>query len=55
VNDDGAPHGLAYEDGGSGIDLLLPGGRFRRTFDKPGTYEYVCSVHPYMSGRVVVP
>jgi YVTN family beta-propeller protein len=54
VNDDGAPHGLAYKDGTQGIDPLLPGARFSRTFDKPGSYDYVCSVHPYMSGRVVV-
>jgi len=23
-------------------------------FDKAGTFDYVCSVHPYMTGRVVV-
>ncbi|HVR83766.1 MAG TPA: plastocyanin/azurin family copper-binding protein [Planctomycetota bacterium] len=32
----------------------MPGASFGRTFDKPGTYDYSCSVHPYMSGRVVV-
>jgi len=54
VNEDGAPHGLAYKDGAQGIDPLLPGARFSRTFDKPGSYDYVCSLHPYMSGRVIV-
>ena len=54
VNNDGAPHGLAYKDGAKGVDPLLPGASFSRTFDKPGTYDYNCSVHPYMSGRVVV-
>jgi plastocyanin len=29
-------------------------GTFRRTFDQPGTYDYVCWLHPQMSGRVVV-
>ncbi len=53
-NDDGAPHGLVFKDGGAGIDLLLPGKSFARTFDKPGTYDYVCSVHPYMTARVTV-
>jgi len=33
---------------------LLPGASFSRRFDRPGTYEYHCSVHPYMTGRVVV-
>ena len=53
-NDDGAPHGLEYHDGAKGTDLLLPGKTFSRRFDRPGTYEYNCSVHPYMTGRVVV-
>ena len=54
ANDDGAPHGLMYKDGAKGTDLLLPGKTFSRTFDKPGTYDYACSVHPYMMGKVVV-
>ena len=53
-NDDGAPHGLAYHDGAKGTDLLLPGATFSRRFDRPGTYDYHCAVHPYMTGRVVV-
>ena len=54
TNDDGAPHGLVYEDGAKGTDLLLPGASFSRQFDRPGTYDYSCAVHPYMTGRVVV-
>jgi plastocyanin len=54
TNDDGAPHGLAYEDGAKGTDLLLPGASFSRRFDRPGTYDYSCAVHPYMTGRVIV-
>jgi YVTN family beta-propeller protein len=53
-NDDGAPHGLAYKDGTKGIDVLLPGASFSRTYDKPGTFDYLCAVHPYMTGKVVV-
>lgn len=53
-NDDGAPHAVAFKDGTSGTDLLLPGKTFRRKFDRPGSYEYFCSIHPYMTGRVVV-
>jgi len=29
-------------------------GTWRRTFDRPGTYDYVCTLHPGMTGRVVV-
>jgi plastocyanin len=54
INNDGAPHGLEYRDGAPGTDLLLPGASFSRRFDKPGTYDYNCSIHPYMTGRVVV-
>ena len=53
-NDDGATHGLAYKDGAKGTDVLLPGQKFSRTYDKPGSYDYVCSVHPYMRGTVTV-
>ena len=53
-NEDGAPHGLAYKDGAPGADLLLPGAKFTRRFDRPGLYDYSCSVHPYMPGRVIV-
>jgi plastocyanin len=54
TNDDGAPHGLEYADGAPGTNLLLPGASFSRQFDQPGTYDYSCAVHPYMTGRVVV-
>ena len=54
INDDGAPHGLKYRDGTKGTDLLLPGASFSRRFDRSGTYDYQCSVHPYMTGRVIV-
>jgi len=54
TNDDAAPHGLAYGDGAKGADLLLPGASFSRRFDSPGSFDYVCSVHPYMTAKVVV-
>ena len=28
--------------------------RFSHTFDAAGTYNYYCSIHPKMTGRVVV-
>ena len=54
TNDDGAPHGLEFNDGAPGTDLLLPKASFSRRFDQPGTYDYNCSVHPYMTGRIIV-
>ncbi|MGH2578664.1 MAG: cupredoxin domain-containing protein [Actinomycetota bacterium] len=29
-------------------------GTFRHTFDRPGTYEYECTIHPGMEGSVIV-
>lgn len=34
--------------------ILMSGDTFRRTFASPGTFEYVCSLHPEMKGVVVV-
>lgn len=27
---------------------------FSVTFEKPGTYNYICSVHPWMAGTIKV-
>jgi len=35
-------------------DALDTGQSFSFVFDKPGTYKYVCSIHPHMKGVVVV-
>lgn len=53
-NDDGSPHALIFKDGAAGPQTLLPGQSFTRTFDRAGTYEYSCSFHPYMTGKVLV-
>jgi plastocyanin len=34
--------------------FLSQGMTFKHTFDKPGTFNYYCSVHPTMIGKVVV-
>jgi plastocyanin len=31
-----------------------PIGNFTITFEEPGTYSYLCNLHPWMSGSVVV-
>ena len=43
-------------DGGNQFDsgLLNANQTFEHTFDKPGTYNYYCSVHPIMTGLVNV-
>ena len=53
-NDDAAPHALAFKDGLGPTELLLPGQSASRRFANAGSFDYVCSVHPYMQGRVTV-
>jgi nitrite reductase (NO-forming) len=36
------------------VALIKEGGNWSYTFTSPGTYEYYCIVHPYMTGRVTV-
>ena len=35
-------------------DALDTDGQFSHVFAEPGTYAYVCTVHPKMSGQVIV-
>jgi plastocyanin len=34
--------------------IMAPGGVFTQTFTVPGTYEYHCSIHAWMTGSVIV-
>jgi len=54
TNNDAAPHGLTHKDGAPGKAVLLPGETVSRVYDTPGSCDYVCAVHPYMTGRIVV-
>jgi len=54
TNQDEEPHTLAAKDGSfhsSGIDTH---GTYSFTFSTPGSYDYICSIHPFMTGTVVV-
>jgi YVTN family beta-propeller protein len=53
-NNDGSPHTVSFKDGAVGAKSLSPADMFTRVFDQPGTYEYFCAFHPYMTGRVIV-
>lgn len=33
---------------------LAPGGSFEYRFDTPGTFNYHCTLHPSMTGKVIV-
>ncbi len=35
-------------------DMINPGATYSFIFMKPGTYDYFCSIHPWMTGEVIV-
>jgi plastocyanin len=54
VNHDDVPHTVRNNDGTMKSKALDTDDKFSMTFDKPGTYEYFCSIHPKMTAKVVV-
>lgn len=54
VNDDDIPHAVAADDHSFKSKVLDTQEKFSTTFAKPGTYGYFCSLHPHMTGKVVV-
>src|SRR5690348_3046531 len=48
VNHDDVPHTVVGSKKEFGSKALDTDDRFSFTFDKPGSYEYFCSVHPMM-------
>ena len=53
-NTDAAFHTVTTNDERVDSGALGSGKTFTHTFTEPGTFEYHCSVHPYMTGVVKV-
>jgi len=54
VNSDSVAHSAVSDDGTFDTKLLAPGEKGSYTFTKAGTYTYKCSIHPSMTGTIVV-
>ena len=54
TNKDDIPHTTVSTDGAFKSKVMDTDEKFSYTFTKPGTYSYFCSVHPKMTGKVVV-
>jgi len=54
ANGDDVPHTVRATDGGFGSKPLDTGDSYAFTFKTPGEYRYFCSIHPMMTGKVVV-
>jgi plastocyanin len=54
VNRDDIPHSILCQTLGFHSHPMDTDETVSLTFDQPGTYEYICGLHPFMSGRLVV-
>jgi amicyanin len=55
TNQDDVPHTVVDSEGKQFKSPVLDTDQtFSYKFDKPGTYTYFCSIHPKMTGKVVV-
>jgi plastocyanin len=54
VNHDDIPHTVVSTENAFKSKALDSDDKFVFTPDKPGTYTYFCSLHPKMTGKVVV-
>ena len=54
TNHDDIGHTVSFAGQGINSKVLQRNDRFSHTFDTPGTYTYICSIHPFMHGTVVV-
>ena len=60
TNDDTLPHTVTSGNADTGPSgefdsgIVMGGGSFTHTFDKAGTFDYFCALHPYMTGQVIV-
>jgi amicyanin len=54
INRDDMPHTIASDDKMLKSKALDTDERFSFTFAAAGTYHYLCSIHPKMTGEVIV-
>jgi plastocyanin len=51
-DDGGEDHNVVFTDGPA--SEVIATGTYARTFTDPGSYDYTCTLHPFMDGRVLV-
>lgn len=54
INQDDIPHTVVANDKSFKSKVLDSDERFSFTFTKAGEYGYFCSLHPHMTGKVIV-
>ena len=53
-NDDDSPHRIGDKNGTFKSAALDTDDTFSHTFTVPGEYAYICTIHPYMAGTIIV-
>lgn len=59
-NHDSVTHTVQSQDGQGNVvslfnsDVLQPGDKFSYSFDEPGVYHYLCTLHPWRTGIITV-
>jgi plastocyanin len=53
-NDDDSPHRIGDKNGTFKSAALDTDDTFSHTFGAPGEYPYICTIHPYMAGKIIV-
>jgi len=54
TNRDSEAHTVTSNAGAFNSPVLQPGTGYSFTFTRPGTYSYHCTIHPFMTGKVMV-
>jgi len=54
TNKDETPHTVTSNDKSFASKGLDTGDKFEHTFAAPGKFDYICTVHPFMTGTVHV-
>ena len=54
INQDSVDHAVTSDTPGIFDNPILAGATVRITFTVPGTFNYHCQPHPYMTGIVIV-
>jgi plastocyanin len=54
VNDDDVPHTVVEATGRFKSPALDTQDKFSFTFSQAGTFNYFCTLHPHMTGKIVI-
>jgi plastocyanin len=54
TNDDATIHTVTDKGGSFDSSIIAPSATWEYTFDTTGEFDYYCTLHPFMTGKVIV-